>query len=146
MERQIEFRGREKESREWVYGYYYEGPIGDSYIIDGTMQSHRVERKTVGQFTGDTAGCGTKIFDGDIMDSEAYPFMSDGNRNYRADVEIDHRGIAWITPNRVSDRVRGASDGIGQMFENYDLSLMKVVGNIHDHPYMLRLAGEETDQ
>lgn len=74
--RDILFRGKRKDTGEWVYGYYAHIPCGrfkrEEHLIqtikkDGTIGLlHEVIPDTVGQDTGQTDKNGTKIFEGDI--------------------------------------------------------------------------------
>lgn len=79
--REILFRGKRKDTGEWVEGYYAEARdylTGEviTYIFptDITLYPHsefsgyeEVIPETVGQFTGLTDSCDNKIFEGDIV-------------------------------------------------------------------------------
>jgi hypothetical protein len=72
--RQIKFRGRRSDNKEWVYGYYVVTPTKDHRIYwqpfdEATSNTyHRVIPETVGEFTGFILDEGlTPVFEGDVL-------------------------------------------------------------------------------
>ena len=134
--REILFRGKvADEPDEWVYGYL----LPDARIIQtveftgnkccgvGTFQ---IRPETLGQYTGLTDKNGKKIFEGDIVqilgDSKQYK-----NVDYNALIIFKVGGFCAID---------GTEDNYG--LRRYCLSTcdysLKVIGNIHDNPELLK--------
>lgn len=74
MKREIKFKAKCLDNREWVCGYFYE-ENGNTYIIENRQKesmlnrnvTHQVDSKTVCQFTGDKDMRGKEIYIGDII-------------------------------------------------------------------------------
>ena len=127
--REILFRGKNVDNGAWVYGSFIPDMLEVFCItdIDGFIKPFslnkeeltevRVERSTVGQFTGLTDKNGTKIFEGDILKG----LYANGN----AEVEmingswVGYAGKGWTDIGYVVDRV-------------------ELIGNVHDNPELLQ--------
>ena len=123
--REILFRGKRIDNGEWVYGGYYHEKIGEYltavFIIEsltsGVRESHRVIPETVGQYTGYTDDYAKKIFEGDILrvlSTNCY-----GNDLCYTLTLYD------MTDTVEMERINTANE-------------VKVIGNIHDNPEVVR--------
>lgn len=143
--REILFRGKREYTGEWVEGYLYITQRGQ-YEISRYSKSYDCERytsvvipSTVGQYTGLTDKNGKKIFEGDILAGDDYPFTSDSERNYFAEVVwFDNCPVfGTVTHRNPKSNVRGISDGNADFIEDFESIKWEVIGNIHDNKEIL---------
>lgn len=120
--REILFRGKREDSKEWVYGYLNRNPWtihvppADPYDNGGV---YWVVPATVGQYTGLTDKNGVKIFEGDIA---------------RYD---DERAVVEWAEDSAMFIVRALYGGILTDFSQIWGADIEVIGNIHDNPELL---------
>lgn len=143
--REILFRGKEKNSGEWIYGDLRH--ISDGHggyilcIVDNTngrnndVTGVEVVPETVGQYTGLTDKNGVKIFEGDIVKGTAYSATMIGVIVWID--EISSFGVRYVNaPNPTawlnSSILRCAAIGKTDEFA------AEVIGNIYDNPELLR--------
>ena len=137
---------------DWVYGLvsrayhdYYSNFWIEMTNGDG-VSGIDVDYNTLGQYTGLSDKNGTKIFEGDILQGEEYPYCSDGNYNYFAEIVWFDENCAFgiTTWKNPKSNVRGISDGISSYMEDFDSSDWLVIGNIYDNPEILEKRYDET--
>ena len=139
MNRVIRFRGKRKDSKEWVYGDLHT-LCGHIHIHVTPFDKYNIDRATVGQFTGLKDKNGRDIYEGDVLRSDAYPYSWD---NYYAVVWWSGDNAAFVAETRLASHanVRGISNGnceyLGELLEEED-SVFEVIGNIHDNPELLK--------
>lgn len=139
MTREILFRGKRIDNKEWVEGDLCSNAfkkVKDGskccYILDPDKLSYdcfediaeqvdeyEVNPKTVGQYTGLKDSTGKRIFEGDIV---CY-------RNVIFRVEWSLKYCAYLVVSKFS----GSKD----LLTNYDNC--EVIGNVHDHPELLEV-------
>lgn len=120
--RDILFRGKCIDNVEWVYGVFWPNTsLSDltiSRIIDCDGTAHKVDHSTVGQWTGLTDKNGKRIFEGDIMEFDAYGLHYKGVVSFVA----GNFGVMCNRPN--------ASPFLDVAIKQHDAIC---VGNIHDN-------------
>jgi hypothetical protein len=123
--RKIKFRGRRKNSDEWVYGAFLAIPKLCSYIYDvqpdGQATRYLVDEDTVGMYTGHSDVMGTDMYEGDIVigyfEEDEWPAV-----------------VEW---DEVSARfVLSGQNSVIPFDEMGDLEVT-IIGNVHDNPEML---------
>lgn len=124
----------------WVYGGLFpqngDGDFAIIYQMEPEIEKFSVYADTVGQYTGLMDKYGQKIFEGDILAGNRYPFTSDGKRNYFAEVVWFDNCLAFglYTIKNPRSSIAGISSGNTELVENWDASQWEIVGNIFDNP------------
>lgn len=151
--REILFRGKKKDSGEWVCGdliqlheeapYWYILPEGISSEMYEDEPYHfrqndvmcsvalaKIIPETVGQFTGLTDKNGKKIFEGDIVKDGAHTFKV---------CYYDYGWFCYCVSSKGYILPLHKYFRIGQWdnCENNDFRKLEVIGNIHDTPEFL---------
>ncbi len=131
--RTIEFRGQRIENQEWVFGYYY-SECGNPYIIEDCQKEtllnrntpHLINPETLGQYTGLKDNNNVKIYEGDIIlifDMFKHEVVfKNGSYGYMVD-----DGFVSFSSNK---------SNLGASYANLDK--VKVIGNIHQNPELLK--------
>jgi len=133
--RTIKFRGKRLDSGEWVYGdivmFRYEAYITiEAYKDDGLYFGECIVRPdTVGQFTGLFDKNGNEIYEGDIIKED----------------NLIHK-ILWIDEASAFCRCDLKDACIRYRISRDAMSYVKVVGNIHDNPEMIKKGGNNGHQ
>lgn len=138
--REIIFRGKSKESGEWIYGvpcyfddsrhivkYLYNAEGG--YVVGA--ESEEVIPDTIGQYTGLKDANGTKIFEGDIVESRA----SENKEDWKYWQVIFYDG-SYCFEREVKKRKYKYEQNL-LCEDEVSLYGLVVVGNIHDNPELL---------
>lgn len=136
--RKILFRGKRRDGRGWVHGYYLEcnGPCildKDEMFFghDGVDGLYNVDPSTVGQYTGLKDRNGVRIFEGDVFRcKEARGFVRFGTYASAYSSGDTHIGfyIEWIVDRMLR---------IDLAFWTNQREI-EVIGNIHDNPELIR--------
>lgn len=119
--REILFRGRRKDTDEWVYGNLI---CSKNYAI-GSQQFPLerptvVDPETVGQYTGLKDINGNRIFEGDILAHE--------------DKSVKFGVVEFDEEYAIFDMEVG---GIPFVFSDIDTEEYEIIGNIYDNPELI---------
>ena len=128
--REIKFRGKRKDNKEWVYGYLVlDGRERHCYIVfvDWLPEDNiddvdyiEVYKHTIGQFTGLYDKNGKEIYEGDIIDTGYDKWIVKfGNGSFYATI-----------PN--------TSFFLDLSRETINYYEIKVIGNIYDNPELIK--------
>jgi uncharacterized phage protein (TIGR01671 family) len=134
--REIRFRGKRLDNGEWVYGYL----IGKDVIVGDIVEFceeyftceywWRVDPKTVGQSTGLKDKNGKEIYEGDVIETEKMEYSDSGH--YIGMVKV--LGKVVFSNGRYALHLEtGAMPDL-----SFALSFHEIIGNIHDHPHLLK--------
>ena len=125
MIRDTFFRGKRKDTGEWIEGYFFK--IWDrTFILWGMTNDHpdmiEVIPETVSQFTGLVDKWGKKIFEGDIVN------IVTGINGYTSTYRSAIYEVKYIA---------GGGIAVFLPFDNSDIVEVEVIGNIYDNKELL---------
>ena len=160
MNREILFKAKRIDNGEWVEGHLfddgmpkpkryfiggiivkpYEGTACDKWNVVG-IDFCEINQDTICQFTGLTDKNGNKIWENDILRGYQYPYRSDGNDNYFAEVTWFENCPAFgiYTFKNPKSNVCGISEGNTEFMENWNSEDWEVIGNIFDNAELLEV-------
>ncbi len=134
MSREILFRGKRTDNREWAEGHYFKNENGTCIFTFPYYANYagidvmvKVDPETVCQYTGLTDKNGRKIFEGDIVGFEDCTSTDSGywEQNCLGEVKWSEEEALFYVTNRL-------------MAESYEvLQDCQVIGNIFDNPDLL---------
>ena len=127
--REIRFRGKRTDTKEWVYGYLADGDMICNWSKDRI--SYEVIPHTVGQFTGLHDKNGKEIYEGDIIrsfDSEGEPII---------------HSVVWCGPCAKFSALLDSNSKYGRTYCDLDKDWIdkfckEVFGNIYDNQEFLK--------
>lgn len=142
--REILFRGRRKDTGEWIEGYFLQLHRSErAFIVPKQFVQRGILRmsgetppkiipievipETVGQFTGLTDKNGKKIFEGDIIQ-----YCGSGYRESMGTIIYDKNFGAFVSKEYESYYVR-----FGDISQYGTVMGVEVIGNIYDNPELL---------
>ena len=130
--RMIKFRGKNKDTNEWVYGDLVQCMSDDIKIVNSNRPeslSYRItdiQSDTVGQFTGLLDKNGKEIYEGDIVKTKG---------NWGGVVTWNSRGYFYINDGYYTEEPDLLPLGSLNCYVRRDI---EIVGNIHDNPELLK--------
>ncbi len=126
------WRGKRTKNGEWVEGFYFETPVGESYIMTSRQETKfvfKVIPQTLGECTGLRDKNGKPIFEGDICKDENSTYLIVWHMHQwqckviHSDcvLALDCSFPLWQWDNCKENGYR----------------TLEIIGNIHDNPEML---------
>lgn len=132
MNREILFRGKRIDNREWVEGNYFKRWTGASYkhyIHDG-LYDIEVIHETVGQYTGLLDKNGKKIFEHDMVRYQEAHGMDCDEEPEKAMRIDEHLGTVYYLNGSFHPIPK--RDDVDDYYYSCAYFDFEVVGNIHD--------------
>ena len=118
--RTIKFRGKRIDNGEWIYGGIIFWSNGNYEIHNSLGHFHRVDPKTVGQFTGLKDKNGVEIWESDLLYSE----FSDKT------FEVTFYEGAWVLTNETTGED-------GWRLDSGTAEQALIIGNVYQNPELL---------
>jgi uncharacterized phage protein (TIGR01671 family) len=147
--RDIEFRGKDKETGKWAFGNLLireeKSPVPETtetykkyFIVNGGFENYEYEviPETVGQYAGFLDCNSVKIFEGDIIEWVTSSPIN-GSKDYYSDIYI----ITWADTGAykcIAVQEIGKNESPNQyLLDILGEGYLKVIGSIHDNPELL---------
>ena len=129
--REILFRGKRIDNREWVEGYLY-GMGEKRYILYELPNSAptigiEVDPETICQYTGLTDKNGKKIWEGDILE---------GHLDDKFPEDVTREKVIW---NESGWKTEESGSVDKTYLDEFDTENFEVVGNVFDNPELLEV-------
>ena len=133
--KEVDFRGKELNTGDWIYGSYVE-----DYIIDGNYSSYirpnygktvedmyTIDPTTVGQFIGLYDSNSNKIFEGDIVKCTS----CDGNSAIYV-IQYEEEQLSYVFKTSITKHAYMYSLFDLQQYELGENITFEILGNIYD--------------
>lgn len=133
---QITFRGKRKDTKQWVYGSLLQSDVTVSgscycqihqrFADDFSVSAHDVIPETVGQLWNPSLGL--TVFTGDLLSVLAAPCGSSKKRNMIAKIDLSGNGCCAVVWH----------ENEWWHYGYFDWNSAKIIGNIYDNEELLK--------
>ena len=138
----LKVRAWSEEDGRWKY--YTIGETISDKLID--YNAHCINGERFYQSTGLIAVGGVEIFEGDIVQQDCHVCYSNGGHSDDFEIDITHVGKVVIVPSkgvcmyqaRCTDHLNNDKKTMCTGYTNVRSYRAKVIGNIHEHPELLK--------
>ena len=147
MKREIKFRGKAVDDGKWLHGWLFKDVLSGVLCIAqttskvtkdrGHLTIHKlckeVDPKTVGQYIGLKAKKRKEVYEGDVFTAKGNSEMwytIKWSKTYCAFKATANKGDEWGP--------FGFKLSSGSGYDEQQLKTMKIIGNIHDNPELLK--------
>lgn len=139
MTREILFRGKRVDNKEWVEGlpsYDVNGNLEEMEVYKGfcNCTTYEVDPETVCQYTGLTDLEGRKIFEGDICEFSVFDYNGHDTQYNGVVVYCGSRFMLWKSKD---SEYYGADGGFDLDWTVGQDDEFEVIGNIFDNPELI---------
>ena len=137
------FRAQSKFGGRWLKGcgiYTQDNEIRILFLQQNFLRYEAIIPETVGQISSFSDKAHNRIYDGDILQIDKYPFFDNeaDKYNYYGIVFFEDGYFGVEAKRTAQTTVRGSSDGNCTYLQELDSNKIKIIGNIYENRNLLK--------